>query len=385
MLTDSQIRAAKPSEKAYKLYDADGLFLLISTSGSKLWRLKYKENGKEKLASLGRYPIVTLNEARLKKDKFKIALGRGEVLPDAPYKKLDTLEQITREWFTKKASVWAESHSSKIMLGLEKNVFPFIGDREMDSLEPPEILALLRRIEVRGAVDLAHRTRGIIGQIYRFAISTGRARRNPAADLLGALQPVKVKHYPAPTDPGEVSSLLRAIDAFTGTPHVRIALQLTPLLFVRPGELRRMEWSELDFDQHEWCIPAAKMKTRNPHIVPLARQALELIHNLPVIGKFVFPNGGKDKTKAMSEAAINAALRRLGFDTKKEITAHGFRAIARTLLHERLKFDPVIIEHQLAHAVPDTLGRAYNRTKFLEKRKEMMQAWADYLDKLKAK
>lgn len=383
MLTDAQIRAAKPSDKAYKLYDADGLFLFVPPSGSKLWRLKYRENGKEKLASFGKYPIVTLNEARLKKDEFKIALARGE-LPSKAQRKDESLEQIAREWYSKKAPGWAESHAVKIMLGLEKNVFPFIGDRTMDTVEPTEILALLRRIEARGAVDLAHRTRGIIGQVYRYAIATGRATRNPAGDLIGAIPPAQVQHYPALTDPAEVAALLRAIEAFTGTPHVRIALRLAPMLFVRPGELRKMEWSELDLPGREWCIPAKKMKTRSPHIVPLALQAVELLEELPKVGQYVFPNGGKDKSKAMSEAAINAALRRLGYDTKSEITAHGFRAIARTLLHERLRIDPVIIEHQLAHAVPDTLGRAYNRTKFLDERKKMMQVWADYLDELKA-
>ncbi|SFJ85678.1 Integrase [Desulfomicrobium apsheronum] len=383
MLTDAQIRAAKPSDKAYKLYDADGLFLFVPPSGSKLWRMKYRENGKEKLASFGKYPIVTLNEARLKKDEFKIALGRGELPPKAQ-RKDESLEKIAREWYSKKAPGWAESHAVKIMLGLEKNVFPFIGSRTMDSLEPPEILALLRRIEARGAVDLAHRTRGIIGQVFRYAIATGRATRNPAGDLVGAIPPARVQHYPALTDPAEVGALLRAIEAFTGTPHVRVALRLAPMLFVRPGELRKMEWSELDLSGREWCIPAEKMKTRNPHIVPLALQATELLGELPKVGQYVFPNGGKDKSKAMSEAAINAALRRLGYDTKSEITAHGFRAIARTLLHERLRIDPVIIEHQLAHAVPDTLGRAYNRTKFLDERRKMMQLWADYLDELKA-
>jgi len=267
MLTDAQIRAAKPSDKAYKLYDADGLFLFVSPSGSKFWRLKYRENGKEKLASFGKYPIVTLNEARLKKDEFKIALGRGE-LPPKTQRKDESLEKIAREWYSKKAPGWAESHAVKIMLGLEKNVFPFIGSRTMDTLEPPEILALLRRIEARGAVDLAHRTRGIIGQVFRYAIATGRATRNPAGDLVGAIPPARVQHYPALTDPTEVGALLRAIEAFTGTPHVRVALRLAPMLFVRPGELRKMEWSELDLSGREWCIPAEKMKTRNPHIVP---------------------------------------------------------------------------------------------------------------------
>ena len=383
MLTDAKVRSAKPTDKAYKLYDADGLFLFVSPSGSKYWRLRYHENGKEKLASFGKYPVVTLNEARLKKDEFKTALGRGE-LPTKAQKKGENFEQIAREWYLKKAPGWAESHAVKIMLGLVKNVFPFLGDRQMDTVTPPEVLALLRRIEARGAVDLAHRTRGIIGQIYRYAIATGRADRNPAGDLIGAIPPAQVQHYPALTEPAQVGELLRAIDAFTGTPHVRIALRLAPMLFVRPGELRKMEWAELDLPGREWCIPAAKMKTRNPHIVPLAHQTVELLNELPEIGKYVFPNGGKDKSKAMSEAAINAALRRLGYDTKNEITAHGFRAIARTLLHERLRVDPVIIEHQLAHAVPDTLGQAYNRTKFLEERRKMMQTWADYLDELKA-
>lgn len=270
------------------------------------------------------------------------------------------------------------------MLGLEKNVFPFVGRREMDSIEPPEILALLRRIEARGAIDLAHRTRGIIGQIYRYAIATGRAIRNPAADLIGAIPAAQVQHYPAPTNPLEVGAMLRSFDAFTGTAHVRVALHLAPMLFVRPGELRRMEWSELNLDEREWCIPAGKMKTRHPHIVPLARQTITLLKELPEVGKFVFPNAGKDKSKAMSQAAINTALRRSGYDTKSEITGHGFRAIARTLLHEKLRFNPEVIEDQLAHVVADPHKGAYNRTKFIDDRRKMMQAWADYLDELKA-
>lgn len=382
MLTDAKVRSAKAGEKPYKLYDSDGLFLFVPTSGSKLWRLKYRQDGKEKLAALGKYPSTTLSEARVKKDEFKRLLERGE-LPDKS-KKAETFETITREWLAKKCAGWAESHSQKIILGLEKNVLPFIGKREIDSLEPVEILDLLRRIEARGAVDLAHRTRGTIGQIFRYGIATGRCKYNPAGDLLGAIPPARVKHYAAPTEPETVAELLRALDAFTGTLHVHVALRLAPLVFVRPGELRKMEWTELDLDGREWCIPAEKMKTRNPHIVPLARQAVELINELPRIGKFCFPNAGRDKTRAMSEAAINAALRRLGFDTRSEITGHGFRAIARTLLHERLRVDPVIIEHQLAHRVPDTLGQAYNRTKFLEERRKMMQEWADYLDELKA-
>lgn len=383
MLTDSKIRNVRAAEKSFKMYDADGLFLFVTPAGSKIWRLKYKENSKEKLATFGKYPALTLNEARKKKDDFKLLLARGE-LPQKNEKKDENFGEITQEWFQKKEKNWAFSHSQKIKLSLAKNVLPFLSQKNITLIEPVEILDLLRKIEARGAVDLAHRTRGILSQIFRYGIATGRAKYNPAGELVGALSPVRVKHYAAPTNPAAVAELLRAVEAFTGSLHVRVALQLAPMLFVRPGELRKMEWIELNFEEAEWRIPAEKMKMREAHIVPLSRQAINLIKELPEIGKYCFPNAGRDKQKAMSEAAINAALRRLGFNTKTEITAHGFRATARTLLHEVLNYDPAVIEHQLAHRVPDALGTAYNRTKFLDKRREMMQAWADYLDELRA-
>jgi integrase len=295
----------------------------------------------------------------------------------------NSFEVVAREWFAKHEPNWAASHASKIIRRLESDVFPWLGKRPIADITPQEVLMCLRRIEARGALDTAHRAHQNCGQVFRYAVATARAERDPTGDLRGALPPAKHGHFAAITEPLAVGELLRAIDGFRGTFVVQCALQLAPLFFVRPGELRKAKWSDFDFDKAEWHFTATKTNTE--HIVPLATQAmtiLRVLHMLTGQREYVFP--GRDPKKPLSDAAINASLRRMGYDTRTEITGHGFRAMARTILHQELGMAPEVIEHQLAHRVPDALGTAYNRTKFLPERRKMMQQWADYLDKLKA-
>lgn len=390
-LTDTAIRNAKPQTKPYKMADGGGLFLLVTLAGGKWWRFKYRFEGKEKLLSLGTYPDVGLKEARIKHADARKLLA-SEVDPSETRKATKTakegsaansFEVVAREWFAKHKHSWADSHSEKIINRLENDVFPWLGKKPIADIKAPELLAVIRRTESRGALDTAHRIKQNCGQVFRYAIATGRAERDPSQDLRGAIPPARTKNFPSITEPAKVAELLRAIDGFKGTFVVRCALLLAPMVFVRPGELRRAEWSGFDLDNAVWRYFVTKTKTE--HQVPLSKQAVTILrelHSLTGHGRYVFP--GRDPKKAMSEAAVNAALRRMGYDTKTEITGHGFRAMARTILHERLGIDPHVIEHQLAHSVPDALGGAYNRTKFIEQRVAMMQLWADYLDGLKA-
>jgi integrase len=295
----------------------------------------------------------------------------------------NSFEAVCREWLASRVGTIEAAQIAKATARLQKDVFPWLGGRPIAEITAPDVLTVMRRIDARGARYTAHKVKSEIGQAIRYAIATGRAERDPTGDLRGAIPPAKETHRAAITDPKEVSELLRAIDAFRGTFVVRSALLLAPLVFVRPGELRKARWADIDLDKAEWRYLVSKTKT--DHLVPLSRQALAILRELyPLTGhrELVFP--GRDPKKPMSDAAINAALRRMGYDTKAEITGHGFRAMARTILHEELHHKPEVIEHQLAHAVPDSLGTAYNRTKFLKERKAMMQEWADYLDKLKA-
>lgn len=390
-LSDTAIRTAKPTEKPYKLPDEKGLFLLVHPNGSKYWRQKYRFGGKEKLLSLGVYPDTGLKDARQRRDVARKLLADG-VDPGEHRKAVkavkveraaNSFEVIGREWFEKNRETWAPSHADKIIKRLENDVFPWLGGKAIAEITAPDVLTVLRRIEGRGTLDTAHRAGGNCSQIFRYAIATGRAVRDPVPDLRGALPPARGGNFAAITEPAKVAELLRAIDAFSGTFVVKSALLLAPLLFVRPGELRRAEWADFDLDKAEWGYFVTK--TKSDHLVPLASQAVAILKELHALtghGRYVFP--GRDPQKAMSEAAVNAALRRMGYDTKTEITGHGFRAMARTILHEELHQKPEVIEHQLAHKVPDALGTAYNRTKFLKERKAMMGLWADYLDKLKA-
>lgn len=389
-LTDTAVRNARPGAKPIKLYDERGLFLLVSLAGGKWWRFTYRFDGKHKTLSLGVYPDVTLKDARDRRDELRKQLANG-VDPGAhrKAKKATRVEQaansfevIAREWFAKHSPNWAPSHADKIIQRLEKDVFPWMGGRPIAEITAPEILVVLRRIENRGALDTAHRAQQNCGQVFRYAVVTGRAPRDPCGDLRGALPPVKGAHFAAITEPLAVGELLRAIDGFRGTFIVQCALRLAPLFFVRPGELRKAEWEHINLDKAEWRYTASKTNTE--HLVPVASQAVAILRELQALtghGQYVFP--GRDPQKPMSEAAVNAALRRMGYDTKTEITGHGFRAMARTILHQELGVAPEIIEHQLAHRVPDTLGAAYNRTKFIKERRAMMQQWADYLARLK--
>ncbi len=392
-LTDIQVKTAKPHAKEYKLSDGGGLFLLVTPTGGKLWNLKYRFAEKEKRLSFGVYPVITLADARQRREDAKKLLANG-VDPGEMKKALkqakvaleeNSFEIVAREWHAKFSGQWTSGHAETIMSRLERDVFPWLGEKTIGDIKPVELLAVLRRVEGRGALETAHRIRTIAGQVLRYAVATGRAERDVAADLRGALPPTQERHHAAITDPKEVAELLRAIDGFKGTFHVKCALQLAPMLFVRPGELRQMEWVEIDFDASQWNIPAQKMKMKQAHIVPLCKQAVAILKELqPLTGhsKYVFPCH-RTPLRPMTNNAINAALRRMGY-TSDDQTGHGFRAMARTILDEVLQIRPDFIEHQLAHAVKDPNGRAYNRTAHLVERKKMMQLWADYLDGLKA-
>jgi integrase len=389
-LTDVQVKAAKHASKPQRLFDGGGLYLEISPAGGKLWRLKYRIDGKEKLLSIGVYPAVGLKEAREKREEARRLITQ-EIDPAAQKKALkatktelnaNSFEVVAREWFDKFKPTRTEGHTSKIIARMERDIFPWIGGKPIAIVTAPDVLSVLRRIESRGAIETAHRAKGDISQVMRYAIATGRAERDPCPDLKGALTPSVPKHFAAILDPKEVGAFLRTMDNYTGTLTVRVALKLAPLLFCRPGELRHMKWSEINLEETEWRYVTSKTKTK--HLVPLAHQAVEALRELkPLTGRYEYVFTGHDPKRPMSGNTINAALRRMGFDTQNEITGHGFRAMARTILAEQLHVKPEVIEHQLAHKVADPLGGAYNRTTFLKERKEMMQQWADYLDKLR--
>ncbi|MEO5813227.1 MAG: integrase arm-type DNA-binding domain-containing protein [Rhodanobacter sp.] len=391
-LTDTTIRTAKPAEKAHRLYDGGGLYLEISPVGGKLWRLKYRHEGKEKRLALGTYPDTGLKGAREKRDAARKLLAAG-VDPGEQRKAAkaageeraaNSFEVIAREWFAKHEPQWTQGHSSKIIARLENDAFPWLGRRPVADITAKELLATVNRIVDRGAVESAHRVLQYCSQVLRYAIATGRAVRNPAADLRGALPPVKSTHRAAIIEPHAIGGLLRAIDAYQGTFVTRCALRLAPLVFVRPGELRHAEWAEFNLDAAQWNLPAEKMKMREPHLVPLAPQAVAILRELQSLTggrRYVFPSA-RSPQRPMSDNAVLSALRRMGY-ANDEMSGHGFRAMARTVLDEVLHFRPDYIEHQLAHAVKDPNGRAYNRTAHLAERRKMMAAWADYLDTLK--
>ena len=391
-LTDVAIRKAKPTDKPQRLFDGGGLYLEVSPSGGKWWRLKYRFGGKEKRLSLGTYPDTPLATARSKRDDARQLLAAG--VDPGDHRKAqraageasaaNSVEVVVHEWLRKHMPTWAPSHGLKIEARMQNDVLPWIGKRPIADVSARELLAVVNRIAERGAVESAHRTLQNLGQVFRFAIATGRAERNPAADLRGALPPVKPTHLAAITEPAAVGGLLRAIEDYRGALVTKCALRLAPLVFVRPGELRNAEWSEFDLDAGEWNIPAARMKMREPHLVPLAPQAVAILRELQPLtgrGQYVFPSA-RSPRRPMSNNAILSALRRMGF-AKDEMSGHGFRAMARTILDEHLGFRPDYIEHQLAHAVRDPNGRAYNRTTHLAERRKMMAAWADYLDNLR--
>lgn len=392
-LTDVKVRNAKSADKQLKLFDGDGMFLLITPQGGKCWRLKYRYNGKEKLLALGTYPEITLADARQRREDARRLLANG--VDPAAVKKAQKaaivaesengFEVVAREWHAKFSGAWSPSHAETTLRRMKADVFPVLGDRPIGEIKAPDVLAMLRRIEARGALEVAHRVRTVCSQVFRYAVATGRADSDPTVHLKGALPPYKKSHLAAITDPKEVAPLLRAIDGYHGSFVVKSAMQLAPLVFVRPGELRQAEWSEIDLEAAEWNIPAERMKMKIAHLVPLSTQAVTILRELHALtgrGRYVFPCH-RSYARCMSNNAVNAALRRMGFNTQEEITGHGFRAMARTILDEVLGVRPDFIEHQLAHAVRDPNGRAYNRTAHLAERRRMMQLWSDYLDGLK--
>jgi integrase len=394
-LTETAIRAAKPKERPYKLADGSGLTLLVNPDGSKWWRLRYRIAGREKMLSLGVYSDVSLKAARERRDEARKALAAG-VDPSARRKAesatqtSDTFEAIAREFLETKRKTLSASTWQRDCDQLEQMVFPYLGSKPIAAIEAPDLLAALRRIEARGAHDTAHRARALSGRIFRFGIATGRAKRDVAADLKGALAPKATKSYAAITVPAKVGELLRAIDGYDGQPTTAAALRLAPYVFLRPGELRAAEWSEFDLDEvdqygrgHQWRIPPERMKMGEQHIVPLSTQAVAILRELQPLtgkGKFAFPAIGNG-ARPLSENTLNAALRRLGY-TGEQMTAHGFRSMASTLLNEQ-GVHPDLIELQLAHTERNKVRAAYNRAQRLAERRAMMQAWADYLDGLR--
>ena len=373
------------------MYDERGLFLIVTPTGGKWWRFRFTFDGKEKLLSLGTYPDVSLKDARERRDANRKLLANG-VNPSENRKMqksvradqaANSFEIVAREWYAKYSTTWSANHGDRIIRRLERDIFPWIGGQPITNINAPMLLKVVRRIESRGALETAHRALSNCGQVFRYAVATGCAERDPSGDLRGALPPVKGTHFAATTEPKRVAEILRAMDGYKGTHTVCCAMRLAPLVFVRPGELRNAQWADIDFEAAEWRFTVTK--TNTPHIVPLARQAIEILKELQPLtrnSRFVFP-GARSNGRPMSDNAILAAMRRMGID-KDEMSGHGFRAVARTILDEILGIRPDYIEHQLAHAIRDPNGRAYNRTAHLLERRKMMQQWADYLDKLKA-
>lgn len=389
-LTDTSVKAAKATDKPLKLWDKDGLYLYVSPAGSKTWRFKYYLGGKEKLWTIGRYPALSLKDARGKVAEAKEKLANGiDPAEDKQRRKLlaktgeNTVEFIAREWHEKNDLAWSRRHSEDVMERLEKNIFPFISERPIDEIDPPELLAALRKIESRGAIEVAQRVRGIASQFWRYAIATGRATRDPAMDLKGAIKKRPIVPRPAITEPKAVGELLRAIDGFAGTHTVKCAMQPCALTFCRPGEVRAAEWSEIDFAEKIWRIPAEKMKMKREHWVPLSKQAIEVLKDIQQLTgerRFVFPSI-RDVDRCMSDMALVAGLRRMGY-AKDEMCAHGFRAMASTMLNE-MGYNADWIEKQLAHSPKNKIRGAYNRAEYFPERAKMMQDWADYLSGLK--
>lgn len=410
--SDTTIRNIKPGDPRKRLSDGEGLYLLLFVKGGAHgWRLDYTVNGNRKTLSLGTYPDTGLKLARDKATQARELVAAGKdpsdlrkankaqhaVTREAVHREatglpaVGSFEEVAREWYDTRRGEWSASYGLKIIRRLEVDVFPYVGRDLAANITPPQLLDVLRRIETRGVVETAHRALENCGQVFRYAVATGRAVSNPARDLKDALKKPVVKHFAAITDPLRLGELLRACDGYQGTLVVRAALHLVPLLLLRPGELRHAQWAEFDLESALWVVPAERMKREKngklngkPHLVPLPVQAvatLRELHALTGAGEYVF-RGERHHHRPMSENTVNAALRALGFGAD-EVVGHGFRATARTMMAERLGLPESVIEAQLAHAVKDTLGRAYNRTEFETQRRELMQTWADYLDKLR--
>lgn len=388
-LTDTAIKKLKAKEAKFTVSDGKGLSLEVMPNGSKRWRFRYRWDGKQKMISLGVYPDVTLKFAREKLLKVRQQLAKG-IDPSEKRKaekititEENTFEVVAKEWWNRNKHTWSENHGYQIYRRLELNVFPWLGKKDVSTITAPDVLVQLRRIEERGAPEMAHRVKGNVGQVMRYAVATGRAERDVTYELRDALTPVKKNHHACIKDPVKFGQLLRDIDNYDGHFITKCALRLTPLVFLRPGELRQAEWSEIDFKTKEWRIPPEKMKSGRLHIIPLAQQAIEILKDIEPLtsrGKYVFPST-RSSIRPMSNNTITGALRRLGY-ARDEMTAHGFRGSASTMLNEQ-GFNYDHIERQLAHAEKNEVRAAYNHADYLQQRTEMMQKWADYLDELR--
>ena len=392
MLTDAAIKRLKkpPAEQTApdKYSDKHGLQLHVFANGRMSWVYAYRLDGKQRTLTIGKYPLVSLAEARRKRDEARQQIEQG-IDPNHAKQQAkreadgaDTFEYVGREWFAKKQHEWVEGNTKRVLMRLENDVYPYLGKQKIAEITAPELLRVVQRVESR-SVETAHRVLQYCGQIFRYGMATGRNIHDPSPALRGALTKYKKTNFPTITDPTKIAKLLKSIDLYHGTFVVQSALKLAPMFFVRIGDLRQAKWSEIDLDAAEWRF--AVSKTGQDHIVALPTQAVAILrelHQLTGQYEYVF-YGARNRHRPMSDRAVNTALQIMGYNTKTEITGHGFRAMARTILHERLGFPPDVIEHQLAHRVPDSLGTAYNRTKFLEQRKVMMQAWADYLEGLR--
>lgn len=403
MLTDTACKNfnCPPDKARARVTDAGGLYLEAAPNGSRRWFWKYYFGGKEKRLALGSYPAVSLKAARAGRDEARKTQQQG--LDPAGQRQLSklaakgdkdrTFEAVARECHKTKAPAWSPRYAARWIERMEKDLFPWLGSLELDQIPAPLLLNVLRKVEARGAIETAHTLRQTAGQVFQYGIATGRCERNPAPDLHGALRPLNVKHMAAVLEPSKAGELMRAINEYAGQPTTRCALQLSALLFQRPANIRMMEWAELDLDAAMWTIPAAKMKRRisgklngRPHFVPLSTQAVDALREVKPLtghGRFVHPSLITGE-KPMSENTVNTALRRMGFG-QDEMTAHGFRSMARTIIAERLPGIPVdVVEAQLAHGKSGVLGMAYDRAEYIDQRRQMMQTWADYLDRLRA-
>lgn len=398
-LSDMAIKSATARDKAYKLADGGGLYLEVLPSGTKSFRMKMRVDGKEKRLVFGTYPRITLSEARALtlQAKAKLSMGidpsqeKQEIIQANKQKRQvmelaegETLEAIAREWFDRFKNEWVDGHASKIIRRMERDLFPILGKRGIDKIKPIDLLAALRKVEARGALETAHRLLQNCGQVWRYATATGRVERDITGDLRGALPPARQTHLGAVTEPREIGALLRNIDEYIGSEVVRMALRIAPHVFVRPGELRQAQRLEFDLKNKLWTIPAGRMKAKRPHVVPLSTQVSDMLTDLfnSHSSAYLFPSP-RASTRCLSDVALLAALRRMGY-TKEEMTAHGFRALASTNL-EQLGYDSRLIEIQLAHADQDSTRAAYKRETHLlrlDERREMMQKWSNYLDEL---
>ncbi|WP_342449257.1 tyrosine-type recombinase/integrase [Acetomicrobium sp. S15 = DSM 107314] len=380
MLTDIQVRRLAPKEKRYSVLDDRGLYLEIFPNGNKYWRLRKRIGKKDAKRSLGKYPDISLRDARRMRDRMIIELeAEADGVPLC-----ETFDKVAEEWLEKRVvPIRTYGHIRTVRSRLDRLILPYIGDIPINDISAPDLLSIVRRIENRGQIETAHRVLQICGQIIRYAIATGRADHDPSGDLRGAVIPKKNVHYPTITDPQKIGALLRAMDAINGSPIIRAALRFQAYTFVRPGELRRAEWSEIDIKEALWKIPAEKMKMRRLHLVPLSRQVLEILdelRNLTGKSPFLFPSS-RNLGRPMSDATVNAVIRRMGY-SQQEFTGHGFRGMASTILHEH-KWPSAVIERQLAHAEKNTVSAAYNHAEYIEERTKMMQWWADWLDEQK--